>query len=145
MIKALTQDAAAQMACLHAHGFDHAWPDTDFSAHINNTLDIVLGSFDGDSLCGFIILRAQQDQAEIITIVVGNLWQGRGHGKTLLRTGEHEARKQGVEIMFLDVAKDNQAALALYKNSGYQLCGQRPGYYRRKRGRVDALLFQKHI
>ncbi|MBL4869574.1 MAG: GNAT family N-acetyltransferase [Robiginitomaculum sp.] len=133
------------MADLHAQGFDHAWPETDFIAHLNNKLDIALGSFEGDHLCGFILIRAQDDQGEILTIVVEAGQQGAGLGEKLLRAGESAAKTNGVEIIFLDVAKDNQAALALYKNAGYQICGQRPGYYRRKRGRVDALLFQKHI
>ena len=145
MIKTLTLDDVPSMTLLHTQGFDRPWPEQDFMGHINNELDFALGVFGKGFLCGFILIRRQDDQAEILTLVVGERYRGGGHGKKLICAGENLANEQGAEIMFLDVAKDNAPALGLYKGTGYQNCGQRPGYYRRPHGRVDALLFQKHI
>lgn len=145
MIKELSLSHAQHMADLHAQGFDSSWPAADFKNHINNPLDTVLGLMKQEVLCGFIIIRAQQDQAEILTIVMDKKHQGRGLAKELLQSAEQKIAELGVEILFLEVAKDNTPAIKLYQNTGYQNCGTRPGYYRRSRGRVDALLFQKHL
>lgn len=145
MIKQLSFADAKFMAELHAQGFDNPWPQSDFENHIDNPLDIALGCFDDKNLCGFIIVRAQQDQAEILTIVIGEKYRSQGLARKLLENTEQHLTSQGVEILFLEVAKDNTSALHLYKNTGYQSCGTRPGYYRRNHGRVDAILFQKHL
>ena len=145
MIQELSISNAQHMADLHAQGFDNPWPHSDFENHINNPLDTIFGFFEQEVLRGFIIIRAQQDQAEILTIVMGKKSQGKGFAKELLQSAEQNIVGLGVEILFLEVAKDNTSAIKLYQNSGYQNCGTRPGYYRRSHGRVDALLFQKHL
>jgi ribosomal-protein-alanine N-acetyltransferase len=43
--------------------------------------------------------------------------------------------------LLLEVAADNDAAITLYKSSGFILLGERPGYYRLPTGRADALIF----
>ncbi len=145
MIKSVPVSFAPQMADLHKDGFPSGWPEDDFAGHIENPLDDVLGYFDGDSLHGFIIMRTQDDQAEILTIVVDKTRLRDSLGVQLLRAGEGAVTTRGADIIFLEVAKDNPAAINLYKQTGYQPCGVRPRYYRRPHGRVDALLFQKHF
>ena len=145
MIKPVPLSYAPQMAALHKDGFAKGWPEGDFSAHIENPLDDVLGYFDKDILGGFIIMRTGDDQAEILTIVVGKARRRDSLGVQLLRAGEQASTARGADIIFLEVAKDNPAALTLYRQAGYQPCGVRPRYYRRPRGRVDALLFQKRF
>ena len=145
MIKPVPLSFAPQLAALHKDGFAKGWPEDDFAAHIGSPLDDVLGCFDEDVLCGFIIMRTQDDQAEILTIVVDKARRRDSLGTQLLRAGEAAATVRGADIIFLEVAKDNPVAINLYKQADYQPCGVRPRYYRRPRGRVDALLFQKHF
>ena len=145
MIKPVLLSFAAQMEVLHKDGFPSGWPKDDFSAHIENPLDDVLGYFDGGILHGFIIMRTQDDQAEILTVIVDKERRRDSLGVQLLSAGEQASTARGADIIFLEVAKDNPAAINLYKQAGYQPCGVRPRYYRRKHGRVDALLFQKHF
>ena len=106
MIKELSISNAQHMADLHAQGFDNPWPQSDFENHINNPLDTTLGLIEQEVLCGFIIIRAQQDQAEILTIVMDKKSQGKGLAKELLQSAEQKIVGLGVEILFLEVAKD---------------------------------------
>jgi thiamine-phosphate pyrophosphorylase len=144
-VRTLGVSAAPAMAALHEQGFDRPWPAADLGAHIKAATDDVLGCFSGGALAGFIITRTADDQAEILTIIVGKDARGAGHGFALLCAGEDAARARGADIMFLDVARDNAAAIALYKRAGYHQCGVRAGYYRRAGGRVDAILLQKRL
>jgi len=144
-IHPLSRSFTGQMQKLHSDSFHAPWPETDFVAHIDNEIDDVLGVVNGGELHGFIVVRTLDDQAEILTIVVAYDRRGQGLGKRLLAAGEAAVQQNGADIIFLDVAKDNIAATALYENYGYQRCGTRPGYYKREKGRVDALLYQKKL
>ena len=58
---------------------------------------------------------------------------------------EVQAKARGVEIVFLEVAQDNTAALALYKTTGYDAIGMRKNYYKRAGGRVSAVTLRKQL
>ncbi len=137
------------MAALHNQAFDYPWPKEDFINHIENKHDIVLGISDIRKLMAFVIIRVVDGQAEILTLVVKTCKQKLGLASLLLLYGEREVLKQDADIVFLEVAKDNTAAIQLYKKCGYQHLSTRPRYYRReingKTGRVDALLYKKHL
>ena len=64
-------------------------------------------------LHGFVLSRLAADEAEILTIAVDGAHQGRGVGRALLSENLRQAANAGAKVMFLEVAKDNAAALAL--------------------------------
>ena len=145
MLKLAEAEQARQIATLHAHAFLHGWSVDDFLKHIENAMDDVLLWLENDEVSGFVIMRTQDDQAEVLTIVVSSAQQNKGLGAKILNEGEKYAARRGADIVFLDVAADTPAAIRLYQKAGYQRCGTRRGYYRREKGRVDAFLFSKHI
>jgi ribosomal-protein-alanine N-acetyltransferase len=55
------------------------------------------------------------------------------------------AARHGAEAVFLEVAEDNAAAIALYANNKFVEVGRRPGYYSRKDGRVTALVMRRDV
>ena len=135
----------AQMAQLHAQAFVPGWPRADFADHLAAQTDDVIGIVSGGKLQGFVVARTSVDQAEILTLLVDQTHKRAGLGRALLQAAEHAVRQRGVDIMFLDVAADNPAAMALYESAQYVRCGLRPGYYRRAQGRVAAILYRKHL
>ena len=139
----------AQLAEIHATAFAPGWSVDDFAAHMDLATDNIIDIIESGEVSGFVITRTAVDQAEILTIVVAPAHQGKGVGRSLLQLAEACVRERGADIMFLDVAADNSAAIHLYKKNGYHQCGTRPGYYRReingKIGRVDAVLYKKHL
>ncbi len=140
MIRQLDSSHAIEMARLHAQSFSSGWPEADMVEHCES--DIVLGV---GALDGFIIIRVSGDQAEILTILIDQKKRQRGLAGQLLSQGLAAAKDQGAEIIFLEVAEDNPAAIALYKTSGFEQFGKRPAYYRREGGRVAALTFRKKL
>ncbi|GEM_PF-235432 len=144
-----SKELAWAMARLHARAFSPGWPAADFLAHLENPSDCVQTLSSQNALVGFAIARMSADQAEILTIVTDPEYRRHGYGQTLLSMIEEGARKQGAEIMFLEVAEINKAAIALYQKQGYKLNGRRKGYYKMEKdgriGRIDALVYQKHL
>jgi ribosomal-protein-alanine N-acetyltransferase len=56
------------------------------------------------------------------------------------------AAARGATRLFLEVADDNAAALALYARAGFSEAGRRPGYYARPDGvRQDALILALNL
>jgi ribosomal-protein-alanine N-acetyltransferase len=95
---------------------------------------------------GFAISRLAADEAEMLTIVVARSWRGRGVGRDLLREHLSRATLSGARAVFLEVDRDNAAAIALYARFGFVKVGQRQGYYRRPDGKpATALIMRKDL
>lgn len=83
----------------------------------------------GDGLCGYVGVSVAGPQADILTIGTAPSAQGRGLGRRLLSHAADCARDAGAEVLHLDVAADNTAALGLYQSFGFDELGRRPAYY----------------
>ena len=122
------------LAALHARCFDRPWPASDFAHHIDR--DLTLTTPDTRALA---VIREGGGQAELLTLATHPDARGQGLARALLA----EALPQlDAAVLFLEVAEDNAPALALYRRLGFTPFGRRPGYYRRKHGRIAALLFE---
>ena len=141
MIRALTDQDAAEMAALHLKSITPSWPEQDMIEHTGR--DICLGI--GSPLEAFIILRFADTQAEILTIVTDPDKRKKGHGRALLNTAKDKTAQKGGDIIFLEVAEDNKPAIALYQSAGYTQIGRRPAYYKRPQGRVAAMTYCKRL
>lgn len=95
---------------------------------------------------GFALGRVIVDEAELLTIAVDPSVQGCGVGAKLLQDFEQTATAQGASRAFLEVAKDNLAAVTLYTRAGWTACGTRVDYYSRPDGTTcDAILMEKRM
>ncbi len=78
---------------------------------------------------GLLFTRADSAAARLYSIAVHPAARGLGLGRRMLRALELAARKNGCQEMRLEVAARNKAALALYRESGYEMTGRLAGYY----------------
>jgi len=70
-------------------------------------------------------------EAEILDLAVKATHRRRGLATLLLKGFLAQAAGSGTQQVFLEVRESNAAALALYRNFGFQIAGRRPDYYRR--------------
>jgi len=91
------------------------------------------------------VLSAHGMRSEILTIATAKAARRQGWGRKLLEATVMELKEKGASELFLEVAEDNPAAIALYKSTGFSPIGRRPGYYRRAKGRVAAITFSKKL
>lgn len=127
---------AGTLAAIHAEAFDAPWPASAFAGLLDQP-GVVLEA-GGD---GFILIRVVADEAEILTLAVRPSARRAGLGVRLTRVAAHRSWSAGARRLFLEVAEDNVAALALYARMGFGLAGRRPRYYARPgRAPADALL-----
>jgi len=98
------------------------------------------------TLAGFVIGRIAADEAEILSIGVAPEWQRRGVARRMAEGLVRAARRAEVKRVFLEVAVDNAAAIALYEGLGFRPAGRRKGYYERPGGKnVDAIILSLDI
>jgi len=88
--------------------------------------------------CGWLVV----DELHITVLAVHPAGRRQGLGRQLLETLLAGAQARGALHATLEVAADNQAALALYGACAFQTAGTRRGYYR---GGQDALIQWKRI
>ena len=131
----------AELAAIHASAFDTPWD----AAAIRALLDMPGAEVEAEP-DGILLWRRAADEAEIVTLAVRPEARRRGLGGRLLDRTLDRARDQGVARLFLEVAHDNDAALALYASRGFEQAGRRPAYYSRPDGtRADALILALNL
>ncbi|MDD3181737.1 MAG: GNAT family N-acetyltransferase [Alphaproteobacteria bacterium] len=136
----LCRDDAAVISVLHARCFaDEAWSQSQIEGSLLLPTTRGEGLWDGGVLVGFYLVQCVGDEIEILTICVDPSHRRQGLGRDLVR---HLIVQQRTGSVFLEVAKDNLSALALYESMGFCLIGCRPDYYHRKDKLVDALNYR---
>lgn len=115
-----------------------------FRAQIQSEQNLLLVAELDDKLVGYmlIFMRAGVSMARLYSICVDPSAHGRGIGNKLMDEGERQTAKAGRIFMRLEVRKDNDAAIALYKRRGYRQFGFYEDYYE---DHADALRFHKRI
>jgi len=132
---------APRLAALHAEAFDDPWTPEALLRLMTAQGAFVLASGDG-----FILARALAGEAEVLTLAVRPQARRRGVGRALVEAAATRAREAGAASLFLEVAADNQGALALYRACGFDQVGRRGAYYRRTSGpAMDALVLRKTL
>lgn len=126
----------AELADIHAEAFEAPWDEAAMASLLDSPGVFVRGDDQG-----FIMMRVIVDEAEILTVGVRPSARRGGRGRQLVEQAIVESAARGAERMFLEVAESNAAARALYVSCGFEVVGQRRGYYQRTDGsREDALM-----
>lgn len=136
---------AEDLARLHALGFYRGWPCEDFSAYLTQRETPAYVATDARRrVAGFAMIRLAGDEAELITVAVDPKWRNRGIGGALLDAVFADLMMTPARRMFLEVAEDNPAAIALYRRKGFREIGRRAGYYARAGGEPATALVMAH-
>jgi ribosomal-protein-alanine N-acetyltransferase len=131
------------MAWAHSEAFaDKAWRDDEFEDLLDG--EGIYGFLADDAApMGVILCRIAAGEVEVLTVGVTPVSRRRGVALALMQAGLAVARAQGVAEAFLEVAVDNDGAIALYEGLGFRRAGLRKSYYDRgAAGCVDALVMR---
>jgi ribosomal-protein-alanine N-acetyltransferase len=80
-------------------------------------------------ISGYAGLSVSGSDADIQTMAVGSSFQGQGIGRELLGHVIALSVELKVNFIFLEVRKDNLAALSLYSSFGFKEISKRVSYY----------------
>ena len=127
--------------------FGHdAWSPELVVAEVSHPANYYLVARSGDEFAGYAGLRLEAHSgghADIQTIAVVPEHRGRGLGRELLQALLERAQRAGMSGVFLEVRADNDAALALYRDVGFEPIDVRVGYY--QPDGVDAIVMRRGL
>jgi [ribosomal protein S18]-alanine N-acetyltransferase len=132
-VGALTSADSQRCAELEAQLFDgdDPWPAVAFNRELASKHNHYVGARTAGTLVGYAGIsrlgRKPPFEYEVHTIGVDTAYQGRGIGRRLL--DELLAFADGGAV-YLEVRTDNEAAIALYRSTGFVQIGLRRHYYR---------------
>lgn len=141
-----TKIDASVLALMHAESFgDARWSRAQIAGSLALETTLARVVVEQGTANGFIICQLTGGEAEILTVCVSPIKRQRKLGTLLLNEAMKDAKAKGSRVMFLEVAADNVAALALYAKAGFREKGRRPVYYKRENGSVDALRMEREL
>lgn len=132
------------LAALHRRCFTtpRPWDAAAFATFLADPLVFLL--VEGDA--GFLLGRAVAGEAELLTLAVAPEARRLGLGRKLLTRFLYQSRLRAAETAFLEVAADNDAAIALYRQGGFAPVGRRLNYYRSgPESAVDAIVMSRAL
>lgn len=83
----------------------------------------------GSQLVGYVCLWEIGHETHITNLAVHPSFRRRGVARALLKRTIEDARRNGVELVFLEVRPTNVEAVMLYESFGFRVIGRRKGYY----------------
>ena len=136
---------AARLSALHSASFRDGWSESDFRTWLLRPEAIaVIASRERDAVA-FGLALAAGDDAELLTIATAPPVRRQGAGREILHALDAEARDRGLHRWVLEVARNNAAAIGLYKSSGFVEIGVRKAYYPQGERREDALVLSRPV
>ncbi|HEX3485284.1 MAG TPA: GNAT family N-acetyltransferase [Micropepsaceae bacterium] len=145
LIRAATLDDAAALARIHHAAFAEPWSEDSLRGLLENPGAFALaGSHAAETdLQAFVLIQIAADESEILTIATAPTARRLGLARALILEAQRVAAQRQANVMYLEVAENNAAALALYRSCGFVLHGRRQAYYIDKdRMPADALMLR---
>ena len=134
----------AQVVGIERLCFSNPWSEQAFHYEITeNHCALYLVALNGNNVVGYIGNWFICDEGHITNLAVHPDFQGRGIGKTLVRSLMEMGRQYNVCHFTLEVRVSNIRAQKLYKDLGFTQVGLRKKYY--QDNNEDAIIMWKHI
>ncbi|MFL6734266.1 MAG: ribosomal protein S18-alanine N-acetyltransferase [Sphingomicrobium sp.] len=120
--------------------FGEAWTYSQCAGILPMTgVELIIATEDARQLVGFALYRTVADEAELLLLAVDPAVGRQGIGTKLLDRFIADASGHGASRLHLEV-RENNPAIALYRNAGFAIAGRRAGYYSGAHGETfDAL------
>lgn len=118
------------------------WPKSQVSQLIDSETVLVCLNEKKATVTGFLFYRLVLDEAELLSVAVSPDYRHQGVAMALLNVFIEQVTSTGASQIFLEVAENNTAALALYKKNSFEKIAVRKDYYKQADGQYDACILR---
>ncbi len=141
-IKIGNADFAKTYADIHAVCFSRAWNESTMRQMLLMPGAVGLIAYERDKPVGIAMYAYSPEQADIVTFGVLPDYRGKHISDELMEKSFDYLAGRGIKELFLEVAADNEHAIALYRRHGFRQVGFRPNYYVRGDVKTDAFVMR---
>ena len=120
----IPQIAAIERAC-----FTDPWSESALRDELLSPLARYFVCTEGGEVLGYIGTRVVLDECQVANVAVSPSCRRQGVASFLMEAMLDFCRREGMNLVTLEVRVSNSAAQALYEKFGFQKTGIRPGYY----------------
>ncbi len=143
----LSSEIVGSVSRIHNAAFSElgqsGWSEQSVDSLAGTNGAALIAAFTDKQMAGFILTRYAADEAELLTLAVDPGFQRAGIASLLINAAKEELEKQAVKSFFLEVRRDNAAAVACYKKLGFEKIAVRKNYYTDDTGtEIDADVFR---
>ena len=142
LVRSMQPEDVQQVVALEKKIFSRPWGTESFEKALTYPEQILLVA-EKSEICGYSILFAAADQADVSNIAVDPDCRGQKIGDALMREMLNQAANRGVQEVFLEVRVSNAPAIGLYQKYGFEQIGVRKSYY--EAPKEDALLMRASL
>lgn len=121
--------------------FDDFWTYSILKDELNSSSSHYIVARLNNEIVGFGGIKVVLDSADIMNIVVKKNFRNLGIGTSILNEIVALCLSLNLSSITLEVRKDNEYAISLYKNFGFETLGVRKKYY----NGVDGFIMEKKI
>lgn len=121
--------------------FDDFWTYSILKDELNSSSSHYIVAKLNNEIVGFGGIKVVLDSADIMNIVVKKNFRNLGIGTSILNEIIALCLSLNLSSITLEVRKDNEYAISLYKNFGFETLGVRKKYY----NGIDGFIMEKKI
>jgi ribosomal-protein-alanine N-acetyltransferase len=136
---------ASELARLHAGAFADGWSEGDFRVWLARPECFAMIAIRERDAVAFGLALAAGYDGELLTIATRPDLRREGLGRSIFGALDAEAKERGLGRWVLEVARNNDPALGLYKSAGFVEIGVRKAYYFQVESRADALVLSRPV
>ena len=124
--------------------FPNPWPERSYRYELinNPAAQLFVVKLDDGAVVAYLGYWLIADEVHISTFAVKPDFRMQGIGEDLLRSALLSAIEKGARVATLEVRESNDSAIKLYEKLGFEVVGNRAGYYRDNN--EDATLMTLH-
>jgi [ribosomal protein S18]-alanine N-acetyltransferase len=130
----MTKNHIAPVLAIERSSFPNPWGELAFLNEIacdHSRNYILSGSLlpEPTGIVAYSCLRVILDEIHLLKVAVAPACRRLGIAYRFLRDCLNLTARQGIRSAFLEVRPSNTAGLCLYRKLGFEIVGNRPGYY----------------
>lgn len=129
IVKPMQEGDLNQVVKIEEQLFSMPWTYDGFLGGMNQDGSIFLVAKMEEKVVGYLGMYCAFDEAEITNVGVDQQMWNQGIGQILMDAALKQARQEKIEHLILEVRKSNTQAIHLYKKTGFEEIGLRPGFY----------------
>lgn len=118
-----------EIAQLEEKCFPDPWSEDMFIQLLSNPLAVFITAQKDGEVVGYAGIYHILSEGQLMNIAVKEEYRRLGIAEKMFDFILDYAKENDIEVITLEVRKENSPAISLYEKLGFEKVGERPGYY----------------